>query len=70
MDKINPEDWKAFSTIVRTHWPTISEEDLMGTEGFRELVEQLVESHTIEPVDHLKSEVKAIFKNISEHKHQ
>lgn len=68
MTKINPEDWQDFSRIVRGHWPNIDEEELMSTEGYIELVEQLVESKSMDNDDIVKAEVKNVFDEVEKRK--
>lgn len=61
MDKISPENWENFSEAIRRRWPTISKDELEGTEGFINQVEFLIENKTIEPVKDLKKALKKIY---------
>lgn len=66
MEKINPEEWKKFSEVIREHWPNIDEEELKGTEGYYEMVKQLIENKSMNSEYLIKKELKEIFKSFNQ----
>lgn len=66
MEKISPHEWTHFSHLVRKHWPNITEEELMNTEGYFKQVEYLIEDKTTESVEAIKEELKLIYDKAQE----
>lgn len=61
MEKIDSSQWKDFSERIMSRWPNITTEELMQTEGYFEMVEQLLESKELDSVDKIKRELHRIF---------